>query len=140
MHRGNERVGFFSENLQFDTFGYISSTLDTIYINSYTRHEISYYGGHILFPPATKNTVLGKLNSDQINIFINSHSIILQSPSPLGAITASLYSVDGRLLKRTKLWYSAAGEYIIDASDVHTHFALLVLQTERGVITRKILF
>jgi hypothetical protein len=37
-----------------------------------------------------------------------------------------------------KLDISAAGEYSIDVSDVHTHFAFLVLQTEKGVITRKI--
>jgi len=100
------------------------------------------YGGHILFPPNTKSSVLqpSQPNIVQIKITTNENLTTLQTETSLGSTTASLYTIDGKLLKQTKLDISAAGIYTIDVSDVHTRFALLVLQTEKGVITRKILF
>ena len=68
------------------------------------------------------------------------NQISLQSETSLGSTTASLYTIDGRLLKRTRLDISSPGVFSIDVSDMHTHFAILVLQTGRGVITKKILF
>jgi hypothetical protein len=128
--------------LKFDSLGFLSSAIDSIFANSGSQLKIYLYTGHILFPPFTKNAVsdLSQSNVNPINIFTNDHSILLQSTSPLGSTTASLYTIDGRLLKRTKLDISAPGIYTLDARDVHSHFALLVLQTEKGVITRKILF
>jgi hypothetical protein len=129
--------------LKFDSLGFLDAALDTIYDNDLGYHRNVYsYGGLILFPPATKNTVSqpSESNFEHINIIANDHSITLRTPSVLGPTTASLYSIDGRLLQRTKLNIPSAGIYTLDASDVHAHFALLVLQTERGVITRKILF
>ncbi len=81
-------------------------------------------------------------NSEDIVVNYNQESdrIELQSTSPLGSTTASLYTIDGRLLKRTKLDISSPGIFSFDVSDVHTRFAILVLQTGRGVITKKILF
>jgi hypothetical protein len=91
----------------------------------------------IIFPPYTKNVVLQQIQSD-LKIHTKDHLIMLNCQTPIGPTTAFLYSVDSRLLKRTKLDISAAGDYSIDVSDVHTHFAFLVLQRGKGVITRKI--
>jgi photosystem II stability/assembly factor-like uncharacterized protein len=86
---------------------------------------------------------VSEIVTTELSIFVRynraSEKIEIQSSSNLGPTNTSLYSIDGRLLKRTKLNISAAGEYSIDVSDVHTHFAFLVLQTGKGVSTRKLL-
>jgi hypothetical protein len=129
--------------INFDTTGYIAGYT---HVQGHLPGEIfesdSLYNAKILFPPGVKNSVSqpSVLNTDQINIIANTQSITLLSASPLGSTTASLYTIDGRLLKRTKFDISAPGIFSFDVSDVHTHFAILVLQTGKDVITKKILF
>jgi hypothetical protein len=131
-----------STRLQFDSLGHVYTVRDSF--AQYDEFTEDYYNvsGDILFPPGLKSKVLlsSISNADQVNIFATGNQINIQSQSPLGATTASLYTIDGRLLKRTKLDISSPGEYTLDVSDLHTHFAILVLQMAKGVITRKILF
>ncbi|MEI8134285.1 MAG: hypothetical protein WCH46_04285 [bacterium] len=95
----------------------------------------------ILFPPNPQNIVIQKSKPhDPIEIWEEAHSLIIHPAESLNSTTASLYSIDGRLLKRENLNISAEEHYSIDVSDVHARFALLVLQSAKGVITRKILF
>ena len=130
--------------ISFDSTGNISNYVDS---NRPSEPEIkkldSLYHAKLLFPPSTKNIVQKSQNYDwDIGLFIDKERqmINLQVGSSLGPTTASLYSIDGRLLKRTMLDISSPGIFSIDVSDMHTHFAILVLQTARGVITKKILF
>jgi hypothetical protein len=69
----------------------------------------------------------------------STNEITIHSPTPLDIGTASLYSIDGKLLKRAKMGIVASEDYSIDMGDVHTQVVLLVLQTSKGVITKKIL-
>jgi hypothetical protein len=140
---------------QFFPGRYVPSTIDfdtTGHIMSYTHVQShlpgesfesdSLYNAKILFPLGEKSSVskLFRSNHEQITTFVNDHSIMLESATLLGSTTASLYTIDGRLLKQTKFDISAPGNYSIDVSDVHTRFAILVLQTGKGVITKKIIF
>jgi hypothetical protein len=129
-------------SIDFDTLGYLSGYIDsaTDYF-SYTKKTNILHYQSMTFPPATKNVV--NISQSDISDCLDFERISRQLISfllpPFGSTTASLYSIDGRLLKRTKLDISAAGEYSIDVRDVHTHFAFLVLQTGKGVITRKVI-
>jgi hypothetical protein len=81
-------------------------------------------------------------NFEDIKIYLDPslNQITLQSSSPLGSTTASLYSIDGRLLKHEKINIAVPGNYEFDISGFHSQFGFLVLQTAKGVITRKIIF
>jgi hypothetical protein len=131
-------------SIKFDSSGFINGYRD-IHIGdpnnpSDQQKTDSLYNQKILYPPNAKNVVIDKSkHTDVFRIWSKNQSIMIETESPLGSTTASLYSTDGRLLKRTMLNISAAGDYSIDVSDVHTHFAFLVLQTGKGVITRKVL-
>jgi hypothetical protein len=142
LHIGS---GYKPLSIHFDTTGGINGYLDTVTTFAYPdlkKREDSLYNVKILFPPGIKNNIVRPSNQsiEGINIIVNEHSVAIEHLFSLGATTASLYSIDGRLLKRTKLNISLPGIFSIDVSDVHTHFAILVLQTGRGVITKKILF
>jgi hypothetical protein len=75
-------------------------------------------------------------------VYFNQESgkIELQSSSYFGETTASLYTIDGRLLRRQNINIAAPGNYEFDASGIRSQFGFLVLQTAKGVIARKILF
>lgn len=131
---------------QFDTNGFITGyiNVDTGYVENgnvvRTKKIDSLYDAKILFPPNPKDIVSQQFQlNDPIKIWRENHSLIVRSENALGETTASLYTIDGRLLSRTKFDISAPGIFSFDVSDVHTHFAILVLQTSKGVITKKIL-
>lgn len=128
-------------NIMFDAFGNIKGYTES-YEKDGKKGVDSVFNIQILFPPSIKNAVpeSEQTNIERILIISNKKYIELHSDYPLGKTTASLYTIDGRLLKRTKLDITAPGIFSIDVSDVHTHFAILVLQTEKGIITKKILF
>jgi hypothetical protein len=131
----------------FDTTGFIQDyiDIDTGYVtngNIVVRQKKidSLYNAKILFPPNPKSNVIQKTQSnDPLKFWQEDHSLIINSETHLGPTTASLYTIDGRLLSQTKLDIPTAGIYTLDVSDVHIRFALLVLQTAKGMIMRKIL-
>jgi len=137
---------FYPTPTKFDSSGNIQnySHSITVYDSSGMHAQIqdSLYKAEILFPPNPTSSVSqqSQPNANQISIFTNENSIILQSANPLGSTIASLYRIDGRLLKRMKFDISVPGIYMFDVSDLHARFTLLVLQTEKGVITKKISF
>ncbi len=131
-----------SKLINFDTFGFVGSNTDTLPkedSHGAEKYIITYYNGSISFPPKFKNTINKEINNP-IEIFVKDNLLIVNSKTSLGPTTASLYTIDGRLLKRTKIDISAPGIYTLDVSDLHSHFTILVLQTEKGIITKKILF
>lgn len=123
----------------YDSSGIIVAIVDS---SGYADKKwVDHTTGSISFPPNPKSSVTNKYQlPNPIRIFQENNALIIYSENSLGPATASLYTIDGRLLKRTKLDISAPGIFSIDMSDVHTHFAILVLQTEKGIITKKILF
>ncbi len=95
----------------------------------------------ILFPPNPKNTVADQSQSNNfVKIWLIDHLIAFQASSPLGETTASLYTVDGRLLKRANINISARGTYTFDANGINARIAFLVLQSAKGVIAKKVMF
>ncbi len=133
-------VDYQIQGIPFDTTGVITGYKE-YYDNGYSKGYDSVYNAKILFPPNLKSTVYQQFQiRDPIKIWTEDCSVKIKSETPLGTSTASLYSIDGRLLKRTKLDVSSPGVFTIDASDPHIHFVILVLQTEKGLITKKILF
>jgi hypothetical protein len=127
------------KNIVFDSLGII---IPLISVGGWANHKwYDTITGHILFFENLKNSVTSNNQViDPIRIYQVNNSVVIHSENPVRSFTASLYSIDGRLLKRTKLDISSPEIFPIDVSDVHTHFAILVLQTEKGVITRKLLF
>ena len=128
--------------INFDSSGVIFTRDDVDGTIGFTYKWEDHTTGTILFPPNPKSIVSHRSESenDLINIYSENTELKLQCQTSLGSTTASLYTIDGRLLKRTKLDISAPGNYSMDVGDVHTRFAILVLQTSRGVITKKIIF
>lgn len=140
---------YYPFSIHFDTTGYITGYVDIYDPSNNTgvnKRTDSLFNAKILFPLGIKSSVsqLSQPNQCAINILFNmgseNNTITMQASSQLGKTIASLYTIDGKLLKRTKLDISAPGIFSIDVTGVHTHFAILVLQTEKGIITRKILF
>jgi hypothetical protein len=131
---------FHHADIKFDSTGKIFGYLDSGSVDI-GEEWYSNINGNILFPPSPKNIVAQQSQStDPIKIWQESNSLIIHSENSLGETTVALYTIEGRLLSRTKLDISAAGIYTLDVSDVRTRFALLVLQTVKGTITKKILF
>ncbi|MDP4218938.1 MAG: hypothetical protein Q8916_09805 [Bacteroidota bacterium] len=64
--------------------------------------------------------------------------ISIRSKTPLGITTASLYTIDGRLLQQEKFNIAPSEKHTIDLANLHTHFLILILQTNKRVITKKI--
>jgi len=137
--------------ISFDTAGFITGyhndyITDDISSQWYELHIDSLYDQKILFSPSEKNLVSQSLQptSDFIKIFSNigseDHQISLEAEVPLGETTASLYSIDGRLLKQEKIFISSAGMYSFDASGINTRVGFLVLKTEKGAVAGKVLF
>jgi hypothetical protein len=130
---------FKPKNILFDSLDRIISQIGG---GGFANHKwYDTITGHILFFENLKNSVTSNNQViDPIRIYQVNNSVVIHSENPVRSFTASLYSIDGRLLKRTKLDISSPGIFSIDVSDVHTRFAILVLQTEKGVISRKVLF
>ncbi len=125
----------------YDIFGTIKPTTeDTLPGSPYGIYVVD-YSGSMTFPPATRNNVALQSKVDSLIIFSDMLKVIkIISLSPLGSTTASLYSIDGRLLKHEKINIDTPGNYTFDASGITPQFGILVLQTPKGVITKKIIF
>jgi hypothetical protein len=133
---------YIPKSLHFDSLGNINGYDDSNGnpIGGETKRTYSISNTKILFPPSPKSIVIQQPQpNDRIKIWTENHSLIFHSDNPISSTTASLYSIDGRLLKREKVNISTAGNYAFDISSIHSHFGFLVLQTPKSVITRKVI-
>ncbi len=137
---------YIPSTINFDTNGYISNYIhvqDHLPVENYESDSL--YNAKILFAPGTRNSVSNpsQNNPDLINIFYNigseDHIIKLHTSSSFGETTASLYSIDGRLLKREKISIPAPGIYSFDVSGLHTQLGFFMLQSAKGVVARKVM-
>jgi len=64
----------------------------------------------------------------------------LVAKKPLEEISASLYSIDGRLFKEKKIYISTQGEYIFDANGFSERFGIMILKISNEVIAKKVFF
>ncbi len=139
---------YYPYSINFDTIGTISS-----YQHFYTafgdpQDSLSdrLYDSKILFPPSPKNAVTQ--SPEPLHYFVNilsnigseGHKISFEAEAPLGETTASLYSIDGRLLKQEKISISSAGMYSFDASGINGGFGYLVVKTPQGIVAGKVMF
>jgi hypothetical protein len=127
-----------------DSFGTVYGYRDSgTFDNAHWDNSLS---GKILFAPALKNSVpqFSKASTDCIKVFSpftsDNHLISLEAEVALGETTASLYSIDGRLLKQEKIFISSPGNYTFDANRFSTKFGILVLKTSNGVTAKKVFF
>jgi hypothetical protein len=139
------------KSLDFDTTGYLTGyqndyTTGALFNGTYEKHADSLFNQRILFPPLVKNGVLQspQPSSDFIKIFSHigseDHLISFEAEEPLGEMSASLYSIDGRLLKLEKIFILSPGMYSFDASGINANFGFLVLKTSKGIVAKKVLF
>jgi len=134
------------QNISFDSTGSIKGYSDDQNPGNATNEARDNIDIEILFPPSAKNGVTQSFQtpSDLIKIFSHivseDHLIFLEAEVPLGETTASLYSIDGRLLKQEKIFISSAGMYSFDASGINMRMGFLIVQTEKGIVTGKVLF
>jgi len=137
--------------LSFDSNGFLSSykrndTTFDVQHGSKEIHADGVFNQKILFPPRIKNSVTQSPLpcSDPIKIFSHigseDHSISLEAEGPLGETTASLYSIEGRLLKQEKISIPQAGMYSFDVSGINARMGFLVFKTEKGIVARKVVF
>ena len=68
------------------------------------------------------------------------HFISLEAEQPLGETKASLYSIDGKLLKEENIFIFAPGMYSFDASGINMRVGILVLKTQKGIVAKKVVF
>ncbi len=128
--------------IKFDATGYIAGYTDIEKGDPEGQHTKqktdSMYGQKILFPP-NPNVAFHSGETD-VRMWMTGSVVTIQSENPPGPVTVSLYNIDGRLLKQKKLNISSPEIYIFDINSVHMHVAILILQTEKGVITREVIF
>ena len=134
--------------ITFDSSGTIFSLSDSIIKTPYYSEKITdNVSGYILFPPSPKSSVsqhLNESNADLIKISYDfssgNQTIGLEALKPLGEVTASLFGIDGRLLRKASINMAEPGFYEFDASGIDHQIGLLLLQSELGCSTKKILF
>ncbi|MFI5264448.1 MAG: hypothetical protein ACHQM6_08035 [Candidatus Kapaibacterium sp.] len=135
--------------IPFDTFGSIANYVDTFtYLDPplSTRKEVYLINSQILFPPGVKSSVpqSSQPYSNLIKIFSRiiseDHQISFEAEEALGETTASLYSIDGRLLKQGEISIPAAGMYSLDVGGVNARMGFLVMKTEKGMVAEKVVF
>jgi hypothetical protein len=139
---------YYPNAINFDTFGNIGKYQKTFYTggNPIRLVSDSLYDSKILFPPAIKNAVTQSQqpSSDLIKIFSHigseDHLISLEAEVPLGETTASLYSIDGRLLKEEKISMPAAGIYSFSVSGINARIGFLIVKTAKGILAKKVVF
>ncbi|MBS1902590.1 MAG: hypothetical protein JSS75_02695 [Bacteroidetes bacterium] len=132
--------GYATKPFTYDTLGNIFGYWDFITIGGGMQADQNYVSGKILFPPSMINTVVvSPPKDDQIRLTRDRHSIKIHSSCDLGKTTILLYSVNGTLLSHDIVNLAVGGEYTIDVKSISAQEGFVVLQTEKGLICRKII-
>jgi hypothetical protein len=142
--RNNAVISYTPHPMRFDSTGNIGGYFDFGSNSDGSKWKDSVWG-EILFPPSPKSIVPppAQLRSDLVKIInrigTEDHQVFLISEMAIGETKASLYSIDGRLLKQEKIFISVPGIYTFDASGVTGRIGILVLKTEKGIIAKKVI-
>jgi hypothetical protein len=128
--------------LKYDSSGIIWGYTESS--NNWSAPYFDSISGSILFPPSPKDGVRYSSDntSDGITIqsSIENSSLLIYSQKILGSTITSLYSIDGRLLRRETIEINSPGEYRFNIDCHASDVGILVLSTQSGLITKKVIF
>jgi hypothetical protein len=129
--------------VRFDSSGSIKGYEDQGESATYKKWD-DVISGRILFPPFPKDAVRPTDNSPANNMLIRSsadnEALLIRCYEIPGPVETSLYSVDGRLLRRENIVMNSSGEYRFDISGLNHGMGILVLSASKGIITKKVIF
>jgi hypothetical protein len=132
--------------LTFDSSGILFGYRDTGEEFSLKKWDDS-ASGKILFPPFTKSTISQLSNGSNPDLIKISHdftsenqTISVEAIKPLGEVTTSLFTIDGRLLRKTLTNISEPGFYDFDISGIDHQIGFLLFENKNWSLVKKIVF